>query len=99
MSKVQVKKLPPAPQEVFFQEHQFEKDLPGRSGPEGTSQSGNRGTDPTVYWRGGYSDRKKLPRSPLYASKVKETKLKNAEKDLKDHENKKQILKILRSGL
>jgi len=100
MSKnIKITICPPAPQDVFFQEQQFEENLPGRSGLDGTSQSGNRGTDPIVYWRGGYSSRKKLPRAPLYASKAKETKLKNAAKDLKGHENKEEILKILRSGL
>ncbi len=74
---------PPAPQEVFFQEGQFDEKL-------------GDGTDPIRYIRGSMSEQKgKLP--PSYGRKVKKDRLKRAEKALEGHENKEEILKILRS--
>jgi len=96
--EVKVTICPPAEQTVFFQEVQFDEDLPGRGGPEGTTHAAGRGTDPVRYLKGEYPDQKpKLP--SVYGSKAKETKLRKAEKELEGHENKEAILKILRSGL
>lgn len=82
-NKVKVTKLPPAPQDVFFQEQQFDDGL-------------STGTDPGAYWRGSLpSQRAKTP--PIYGSVVKKDRLKKAEKALDGHENKNEILKILRS--
>ena len=82
MSKVPVKKLPPMPQDVFFQEHQFDDNLSG--------------TDPGIYLRGSFSQGK-YKHHPSYGNTVKKGRLKQAEKALAGHENKDQILKILRS--
>ena len=83
MSKtVTIKKLPPAPQEVFFQEYQFDDDLSG--------------TDPGIYLRGSFSQGKSK-HHPSYGNAVKKGRLKKAEKALAGHENKNEILKILRS--
>jgi hypothetical protein len=83
MSKaIKVTKLPPAPQDVFFQEHQFDDDLSG--------------TDPGTYLRGSFS-RSKSKHHPGYGNAVKKGRLKKAEKSLAGHENKNEILKILRS--
>jgi hypothetical protein len=96
--EVKVTICPPAKQTVFFQEVQFDEELPGRGGLEGSSHA-DRGTDPVRYLRGDYATEKsKLP-SGTYGSKARETKLKKAEKELEGHENKKEIIKILRSGL
>lgn len=73
---------PPAPQTVFFQEEQFDDRLGG--------------TDPQAYWRGQTPDDRK---SGVLkgASKVKSNRLKKAKAALKGHENKDEIMKILRS--
>ena len=80
---VKITRLPAAPQEVFFQEHQFDEDL-------------GQGTDPQAYWRGQTPHQKS---SPILrgANKVKKSRLKKAAKALEGHENKEAILKILRS--
>jgi len=81
--KVAVIICPPAEQEDFFQEQQFDDTLGG--------------TDPLAYWRGSLPD-KKFDRSILKgAQKAKSKRLKDAEKALDGHENKEEILKILRS--
>jgi hypothetical protein len=85
MSKVKVTKLPPAPQDVFFQEQQFDDSLSG--------------TDPNFYMRAGFKDFRKAShrQPPAYGNSVKKGRLKQAEKVLDGHENKDEILKILRS--
>jgi hypothetical protein len=82
MNKVSVKKLSPAPQDVFFQDYQFDDDLSG--------------TDPGTYLRGSFSQGKSK-HHPSYGNAVKKGRLKKAEKALVGHENKDEILKILRS--
>lgn len=82
--KVEVTLCPPAEQEVFFQEQQFDEDL-------------GRGTDPRAYVNGslmifGAPD----PANPNGPS-VKRKRLKAAEKALEGHENKEAILRILRT--
>ena len=75
---------PPAPQNVFFQEVQFDPEL-------------ESGTDPIAFWQGNYpSPSPKFP--PLGGQKVKNDRLKKAEAALEGHENKDEIMKILRSG-
>lgn len=91
--------LPPAEQDVFFQEVQFDSELPGRGGEGGMTNDGNRGTNPVLYLQGKYPERKTLSKSPKYGSKTQQDRLKKAEKELANHENKDAILKILRSGL
>jgi len=98
-NKTRIKIIPTPPQEVFFQETQFDEELPGRGSDLGKSENGSLGTDPTKYYNFGSSVRKKEKRNTAYASKARETKLKNAEKELEGHENKKEIMKILKSGL
>lgn len=80
---VKVKVIPPVPQDVFFQEHQFDESL-------------GVGTDPNAYWRGQTPNQKM---SPILrgASRAKKSRLKKAKKALEGHENKEEILKILRS--
>ena len=95
---VKVTVLPPAGQDVFFQEYQFDEDLPGRGGPEGMTHAGTRGTDPIVYLKRAQPTRRQ-EKPPKYGSKAQQTKLKKAEKELAGHENKDAIMKILRSGL
>jgi len=83
MSKPKITVLPPADQDVFFQEQQFDDSLGG--------------TNPHAYWRGQTPDTKK---SPILkgANKAKQKKMKAAEKVLEGHENKEEILKVLRGG-
>ena len=77
-----VTKLTPAPQDAFFQEQQFDDALSG--------------TDPNHYLRGvGGHFRKHKHNS--YGNVVKKGRLKKAEAALEGHENKDEILKILRS--
>lgn len=99
MSKPKVTILPPAEQDVFFQEIQFDLELPGRGGAEGMTNSAGRGTDPIRYANGKYVERQRLKKSPEHGSKTRLDRLKKAEKELAGHENKKAILKILTSGL
>jgi hypothetical protein len=75
----------PAEQDIFFQEMQFDPDL-------------GEGTDPVKFWQGNplFSSPKPLP--PVYGRKTKSDRLKKAEKALEGHENKEEIMKILRSG-
>jgi len=91
--------LPSVEQDVFFQEIQFDSELPGRGGVEGMTNGGNRGTNPTLYYQGRYSERKELRKAPIFGLKAQERKLRNAEKELEGHDNKEAILKILKSGL
>lgn len=74
---------PPAEQEEFFQEQQFDEVIGG-------------GTDPIAYWRGSLLIRR-TPLPPIYGRKTKKDRLNKAEKALEGHENKEKILKILRS--
>ena len=83
MSKVKVTKLPPAPQEAFLQEQQFDDAL-------------GAGTDPILYWRGSLRS-EKPKKHPSYGNTIKKDRLKKAEKALEGHENRDKILKILRS--
>jgi hypothetical protein len=97
LKEVKVTICPPAEQDAFFQETQFDAMLPGRGGEQGATQSGNRGTNPITYWNGGYAHQRQ-GKAPKYGSKAHQTKLRKAEKELEGHENKDAILKILRSG-
>ena len=95
MSKPKITVLPPADQDVFFQEQQFDKEIPGGS-------IGNRGQDPIKYTQSGprfdIALREKNARNAnVGLAKSKKRKLKTAEKELEGHENKDEILKILRS--
>lgn len=85
MKKIKVTICPPAPQDVFFQEHQFDDSLGG--------------TNPVVYLDKVPKSRTKAPSSLVRANEVKREKLDSAEAALEGHVNKKAILKILRSGL
>jgi hypothetical protein len=98
MKEPKITICPPAEQDVFFQETQFDDNLPGRGGQEGKSNSAGLGTDPIRYCQGKYPDYKSQ-KAPSYGSKAQQTKLKKAEKELEGHENKDEILKILRRGL
>ena len=80
---VKVTICPPAEQDEFFQEQQFDDSLGG-------------GTDPLAYWRGNLPHQN-YKRPPTYGNAVKKDRLKKAEKALEGHENKEKILKILRS--
>lgn len=95
---VKVTICPPAEQDVFFQETQFEDELPGRGGAKGATQAAGRGTCPIRYWNGEYPEQK-FKKPPTYGSKAQQRKLKKAEKELKGHKNKKAIMDILRGGL
>lgn len=78
---------PPAEQEVFFQEAQFDEDL-------GT------GVDP-IRWEDGKtpSVAASPKRTPEYGREVLKARLKRAEKALEGHENKEEIMKVLRRGV
>jgi len=80
---IKVTICPQAPQEAFFQEQQFDDGL-------------GAGTDPILYWRGSLPSQKSRT-APAYGNAVKKDRLKKAEKELDGHENKEEILKILRS--
>jgi hypothetical protein len=96
-----ITKLPPAVQEEFFQEYQFDRGLPGRGCAQGMSNSRSRGTDPIKYLyikQGDSGRRETIARNAnVGLAKSKKKKLKRAEKELEGHENKEAILKILRS--
>jgi hypothetical protein len=79
---VKIKRYPPASQDVFFQNTQFDEALGG--------------TDPQAYWRGQTPDRRPDPVSKG-VNRGKKARLKKAEEALEGHENKEAILKILRS--
>ena len=81
--KVEVTICPPVEQESFFQEQQFDDSL-------------GDGTDPIAYWRGSLPNFP-APLPPIYGRKTKKDRLNKAEKALEGHENKEEILKILRS--
>lgn len=84
---VKITICPPAEQDVFFQENQFDEEI-------------GRGTDPIAYVRGSVPDYKPpLPIDAKRGLKAKKEKLDKAERSLEGHDNKKQIMKILRSGL
>ena len=56
MKKPKITILPPAEdQEEFFQECQFDPELPGRGSTFGMMDGGDRGTDPIKYYNGKYS--------------------------------------------
>lgn len=79
--KVKVTLCPPGPQEVFFQEQQFDRQLTA--------------VDPGAYLRGQTNERQaKLPSA--YGREVKKNRLKKAKEALEGHENKEEILKVLR---
>lgn len=88
--RVKVTLCPPAPQTVFFQETQFDESL-------------TEGADPIKYevGRDGHSDtgsQEQLARNAnIGLAKSKKKKLKKAEQELEGHENKEEIMKILRS--
>lgn len=82
--RVKVILCPPALQTVFFQETQFDQDL--------------KGTDPNAYTRGQLMEFDSDSAAPSGAGTfVKKKRLAQAEKALEGHENKEEILKILRS--
>ena len=82
MNKVTL--CPPAPQDTFFQEHQFDEAL--------------KGTDPHAYTRGQLPNFNSYSDNPPGAGRfVKRRRLEQAEKALEGHENKDEILKILKS--
>ncbi len=84
MSKPKITILPPAEQDVFFQEQQFDEAL-------------GEGTNPLAYWRGQTPSQQSDPSILRGANKAKKSRLKKAEKALEGHENKEEIMKILRS--
>ena len=99
MKKPKITILPPAEdQEEFFQERQFDPELPGRGSTFGMMDGGDRGTDPIKYYNGKYPDQR-ANKTGEYASKAKQTKLRNSAKLLEGHPNKDAILKVLRTGL
>lgn len=80
---VKVKIIPPAPQTVFFQEHQFDEDLGG--------------ADPVQYLHNSKPEPKRK-HHPAFGERVRKARLKKAKQALEGHENKEAILKILRGG-
>ena len=77
---------PSVEQDVFFQEQQFDEEL--------------RGTNPVHYEKGktpSYVAPEK--RAPEYGRGVMKARLKRAEAALEGHENRDEILKILRRGI
>lgn len=87
MSKPKVTILPPAEQDVFFQETQFEETL-------------GQGVDPRQWEAGKTTAVTPEPtRTTEYGLDVMKARLKRAEKALEGHKNKDAIMKILRSGL
>ncbi len=83
MSKVKVTICPAVPQDVFFQEHQFDDNLSG--------------TDPGAYMHGSFPQGKQK-HYPSYGNAVKKGRLKQAEKALVGHENRSEILKVLKGS-
>lgn len=82
---VKITKCPSAPQDVFFQEHQFDEGL-------------GAGIDPQHYEKFGSNLHTKGNKQP-HGNKVaasKRKKLKIAEASLEGHENKAEIMKILK---
>lgn len=86
MSKPKITIVPPVEQDVFFQEHQFDEEL-------------GAGMNPIRWWQGSTSDAPKEPKAPKYGAKIKADRLKKAEKALEGHENKEEIMQILKRGL
>lgn len=88
MSKPKITICPPAEQDVFFQETQFDENI----GP---------GTNPILFWQGNIripSDKERTARNAnVGLAKSKKKKLKEAAIELEGHESKEEILKILRS--
>ena len=85
MKKPKITICPPAEQDVFFQETQFDEGV----GP---------GVDPIRWWQGNVSETRN-PRPSAYGLTVQKNRLKKAAKALEGHEHKDEIMKILRSGL
>lgn len=85
MEKPKITVLPPAPQDIFFQETQFDEEI-------------GSGVDPIRWWQGSVSENRN-PLPSAYGLTVQKNRLKKAEKELEGHEHKDEIMKILRSGL
>ena len=87
---VKITKLPPAEQDVFFQDVQFDPGI-------------GEGTDPILYWRGVITTRGKKGRGFKSPDPNQEVQTQNAkqsrraEEAIEGHENEKKILKILKS--
>ena len=85
--KVEVTLCPPSEQEVFFQEAQFDEKL-------------GAGIDPQRWEDGKIPSGQGSPkRTPEYGREVLKSRLKRAEKALEGHENKEEIMKVLRRGV
>lgn len=82
--KVAVTICPPAEQDAFFQEQQFDEAL-------------GIGTNPIRWWQGNTPSKEKSRRKDgAYGRAIIQDRLKKAETALEGHENKDEILKLLR---
>jgi hypothetical protein len=89
---MKVTKLPPAPQEVFFQEHQFDRDI-------------GKGSDPQQFVNGRAASRSNANKGRARKTtddKEVQTKaakfMRKAKVAVKGHPKEKEILKVLRRG-
>lgn len=75
---------PPSEQDVFFQERQFDEAL-------------GDGTNPIRWWQGNVPSKEKKRRKDYgYGRAINQDRLRKAETALEGHENKDEILKVLR---
>jgi hypothetical protein len=99
---VKVTVLPPSDSGEGFQDTSFDPDLPGRGSPLGMTEGGTRGTDPIRYYNGKWAQlgpgeqEQKARNANVGLAKSKKKRLKVAADALEGHENKEEILKILR---
>lgn len=84
LKKAVVTICPPAEQDVFFQEQQFDEAL-------------GDGTNPIRWWQGNMPSKEKSRRKNTgYGRAIIKDRLRKAEAALDGHENKDKILKVLR---
>lgn len=101
--EIKITILPPSDSGEGFQDTMFDPDLPGRGSLLGMTEGGTRGTDPIKYYNGKWSQsdpgkrEQKARNANVGLAKAKKKRLKAAAAALDGHENKEEILKILRS--
>lgn len=102
-AEIKITILPPSDSGEGFQDTSFDPDLPGRGSPLGMTEGGNRGTDPIKYYNGKWNQvdtgkrEQKARNANVGLAKAKKKRLRVATVALEGHENKEEILKILRS--
>lgn len=102
MGDIKITVLPPVETGEGFQDVSFDPDLPGRGSVLGMTEGGTRGTDPIRYYETKWrpvdtGTRERIARNAnVGLAKSKKKKLKEAAAALDGHENKEEILKILR---